>query len=100
MKQGEHEVLDNFTVLKKFSIVEVARTASEARQTTTRDTRQPVFLHLAIAAAGRISEKNAAFLTHFDHNGWCGRFEVPASLRLAVPGTPKRATVRPSETGR
>jgi hypothetical protein len=40
-------------------------------------------LHLAIAATRRISEKNAAFLTHFDHNGWCHRFEVPASSKAS-----------------
>jgi hypothetical protein len=63
MKQRVHKSLVSLAALKKPRIREAAKLPKRANEATC------VFAFFAIAAAGRISEKNPAFSAHIDRNG-------------------------------
>jgi hypothetical protein len=70
MKQREHEIFDSLAVLKEASPPEAAR-VSRQRAKLPKHAREAtcVFRFFAIAAAGRIGEKNPHFSPHIDQNG-------------------------------
>jgi hypothetical protein len=70
MEQREHEALDKFAVIKKASPARAVRDLQQRAKLPKRANEATcVFAFFAIAAAGRISEKNPAFSADIDHNG-------------------------------
>jgi hypothetical protein len=71
MKQREHEVLDRYTVLGKTSPPRSATHAPLQRVKLPKHANEAtcVLTFFAIAAKGRIGEKNPHFLADIDQNG-------------------------------